>query len=114
MASREDIRRLLTGGDRRSIGDSRKAHALIEAEPSLVGELVRLTKHHDWLVTQRAIDLLEKLARAHTDWITPHKRVFLGPLADSDKWEIRLQIVRAMPLFKWTPTQMNRVEAVLL
>ena len=27
--------------------------------------------------------------------------------------EIRLQVVRALPLFRWTPTQMRRVEAIL-
>jgi len=111
---RDDVRRLLTGGDRRSIADSKKARALVEANPPLATELVRLTKDEDWLVTQRAIDLLEKLAHDHPEWIAPHKRVFIGPLAASDKWEIRLQVVRALPLFKWTPAQMKRVEAILL
>ena len=32
----------------------------------------------------------------------------------SDKWEIRLQIVRALPLFRWTPAQMRRVEEALI
>jgi hypothetical protein len=112
--SAEDIRRLLTGGDRRSIADSNKVRALVEADPSLVATLVQLTRDDDWLVTQRAVDLLEKLAHDHADWIEPHKRVFVGALADSDKWEIRLQVVRALPLFKWTPAQMKRVEAILL
>jgi hypothetical protein len=40
--------------------------------------------------------------------------VFIGPLADSDKWEIRLQIVRALPLFRWTAAQRRRAEAILL
>src|SRR6266571_4926587 len=40
-----------------------------------------------------------------------------GPLQEgvhSDKWEIRLQIVRALPLFRWTAPQRRRVEAILL
>ena len=40
--------------------------------------------------------------------------MFIGPLAESDEWEIRLQVVRALPLFRWTPTQAKRVEAILL
>jgi hypothetical protein len=114
MSRAEDIRRLLTGGDRRSIADSKQVRALVEAEPALVSELVRLTRDEDRLVTQRAIDLLEKLAHDHADWIAPHKQVFIGPLASSDMWEIRLQVVRALPLFTWTPAQMKRVEAILL
>ena len=61
-------------------------------------------------MSQRALDLLEKLAHEHADWIEPYKTIFIGPLAKSDKWEIRLQIVRALPLFQWTPAQARRVD----
>lgn len=61
----------------------------------------------------RALDLLEKLAHDHPDWIEPHKRLFIGSLADRDEWEIRLQIVRALPLFAWTARQRDRVVAIL-
>jgi len=85
-----------------------------ERDRSIVAHLVTLTEEDDWLVAQRAVDLLEKLAHDHPEWVAPHKRVFLGPLANSDKWEIRLQIVRALPLFAWTPNQLHRVEQILL
>jgi hypothetical protein len=45
--------------------------------------------------------------------VAPHKRVFIGPIADSDKWEVRLQVVRALPLFDWTPVQRRRALAIL-
>jgi len=105
---------LLSGGDRRSIADSNRVRALIERRPSRLKALVALTAHEDWLVTQRALDLLEKFAHEHPEWVEPYKQVFIGPLADSDKWEIRLQIVRALPLFRWTAPQRRRVEAILL
>ena len=108
------VRPLLQGGDRRGIADSNRARALIERDPSLVIELAALTTDEDWLVTQRSLDLLEKLARDHPDWIEPHKKIFIGPLAASDKWEVRLQIVRALPLFEWSPAQERRVEEILL
>jgi len=107
------IRPLLTGGDRRSIAKSNRVRRLVECDPALVAELVALTRDSDWLVVQRAIDLLEKLAHDHVEWIAPHRRVFLGPLARSDKWEIRLQIVRALPLFRWTPAERRRAVAIL-
>ena len=108
------IRPLLTGGDRRSIAKSNRARRLIEQDPSLVTELASLASDEDWLVAQRAVDLLEKLAHEHRDWIEPYKEIFIGPLAGSDKWEIRLQIVRALPLFDWTPAQARRVRQILL
>jgi hypothetical protein len=79
-----------------------------------VHELATLAEDEEWLIAQRAVDLMEKLAHDHPEWIEPYKKIFIGPLADSDKWEVRLQIVRALPLFRWTPAQMKRVEAILL
>jgi len=108
-----DIRSFLTGGDRRGIAHSDQAWALIEREPRRLAELAALTDDEDWLVRLRAMDLLEKLAHANPERVAPYRQVFIGPLADSDKWEIRLQIVRALPLFKWTPAQARRVEAIL-
>ena len=109
-----ELRWYLTGGDRRSIADSKRVRAIVEQDPAHVRELASLTDDEDWLVAQRAVDLLEKLAHDHADWIEPYKKIFIGPLADSDKWEVRLQIVRALPLFRWTPAQMKRVESILL
>ena len=60
---------------------------LIERRPSRLKELAALTTDDDWLVTQRALDLLEKLAHEHPDWVEPYKTVFIGPLAESDKWK---------------------------
>jgi hypothetical protein len=111
---RQSIRELLSGGDRRSIAQSNRARTMIERNPSLVGELAAHTRDEDWLVGQRALDLLEKLARDHPEWVEAHKTVFIGGAAESDKWEVRLQVVRALPLFRWTSTQQRRVEAILL
>jgi hypothetical protein len=110
----EKLRPLLTGGDRRDIAQSNRVRTLVEETPSRVEELAALTTDEDWLVTQRALDLLEKLAHDHPEWIEPFKEVFIGPLSASDKWEIRLQIVRALPLFQWRPSQQTRVETILL
>ena len=107
------MRPLLIGGDRRSIAQSNRARALVEKDSELVADLAALVNDENWLVSQRALDLLEKLAHDHPDWIEPHKHVFIGPLSGSDKWEIRLQIVRALPLFKWQPTELRRVKAIL-
>jgi hypothetical protein len=74
---------------------------------------VALTKDQDWLVIMRATDLLEKLAHEHPEWVEPYKEVFLS-LANSDKWEIRLQVVRALPLFNWRHRERRRVVEILL
>ena len=108
------LRRFLVGGDRRSIAQSDKVRARVEKDPRLVNELAALTTDSDWLVQLRAIDLIEKFAHSHPEWVAPYKRIFIGPLAKSDKWEIRLQVVRALPLFRWTPAQRQRAKDILL
>jgi len=112
--SRLEIYTLLRGGDRRSIADSNRARQAVESDPTLIRELVALTEDENWLVVQRALDLLEKLAREHAEWVEPYKGIFIGALCERPQWEIRLQIVRALPLFRWTPAQVRRVEAILL
>jgi hypothetical protein len=110
---KDSLRGFLLGGDRRSLARSSRALALVWAKPERVAELAAITLDEDWLVSQRALDLLEKLARVRPELIEPHKHVFIGPLADSDKWEVRLQIVRALPLFQWKTAEQSRVLAIL-
>lgn len=111
--SSDSLRDLLLGGDRRSIARSGRALELVRSRPARVAEVAVLARDADPLVSQRALDLLEKLAHDHPEWIEPHKRLFIGPLADSDRWEVRLQIVRALPLFRWKTAQRVRVLAIL-
>ena len=111
---RESLRRLLSGGDRRTLAQANRALERVRAEPRLVAELAGLTADRDWLVALRALDLLEKLAREHAEWIEPHKQAFIGALAESDKWEVRLQIVRALPLLAWAPSEERRAVQILL
>jgi hypothetical protein len=86
---------------------------MVRADPARVAELAALTGDGDWLVSLRALDLLEKLAHEHPDWVAGHKGLFIGPLAESDAWEVHLQIVRALPLFEWTAAERPRVLEIL-
>lgn len=112
-ARAKPLRGLLSGGDRRSIAHSTRAREIVRKTPARVEELAALTTDEDWLVSMRALDLLEKIAHAQPGLVQPHKQAFLGSLADSDKWEIRLQIVRALPLLRWTPDERVRVIHIL-
>jgi hypothetical protein len=107
------MRDLLSGGDRRSQAMSHLALARVRDDPRRVRELAALVDDEDWLVSMRALDLLEKLAHENPAWVEPHKRVFLGDAAASDKWEILLQVMRALPLFRWTPAERRRAIRVL-
>jgi HEAT repeat protein len=113
-AAARPLRALLVGGDRRSIARSNEALAVLRADEARVVELVRLLDDNDWLVVMRAMDLAEKLAHEHPEWIQAHRSVFIGPLAQHPSWEIRLQIARALPLLRWSSSERQRVIAILL
>jgi hypothetical protein len=106
------LTRLLSGGDRRSIAQAAHVLALMRTSPERVADLAALATA-DGLVAMRALDVLEKLAHEHADWVQPYKKLFIGRLSDSDQWEIQLQIVRALPLMKWTPRERARVIQIL-
>jgi hypothetical protein len=107
--TRSTLRHLLDGQDSRSLSQSAAARRLVEERPARVADLAALAGHQNWVVAMRALDLLEKLARAHPAWVQPHRAVFLRA-GGSDQWLIRLQVVRALPLLKWPARQ--RVEVV--
>lgn len=101
---------MLSGGDRRSIARSNEVLPLALGDPELVDELAKLAKDPDWLVAMRSVDLLDKVVRAHPEWVQPHRRLFLELLND-EHWEIRLQCVRTAPLLEWT--EQERKELLL-
>ncbi len=107
------LKPLLSGGDRRSIAQSNIVREFVRSAPARVAELAALASDENWLVSMRALDLMEKVAHERPESIQPYKEIFLGPLADSDKWEIRLQIVRALPLLTWTATERARAIEIL-
>jgi hypothetical protein len=106
--TRARLRQLLDGQDSRSLAQSSVARTLIEERPPRIGSLAALAGHANWVVAMRALDLLEKLSRTHPDWVQPHRVAFLKA-ATSDQWLIRLQVVRAFPLLRWTLRQRAEV-----
>lgn len=61
----------------------------------------------------RALDLLDKVAHRHPERVQPYKHLFIGPLADREQGEQRLQVVRTLPRLRWTPRERPRVVAIL-
>jgi hypothetical protein len=110
--TRRRLRQFLDGRDSRSLAQSASARALIDERPARIAALAELAGHANWVVAMRALDLLEKIARVHPDWVHPHRAVVLAS-ATHDQWLIRLQVVRALPLLPWTPRERAVVIRVL-
>jgi hypothetical protein len=48
--------------------------SIVRARPERIGELATLVEDENWLVSLRALDVLEKLAHDRPDWIGPYKQ----------------------------------------
>jgi hypothetical protein len=48
----------------------------VGAAAQRLAKLARLAEDDDWLVSMRAMDLLEKIAHDHVDWMRPYRSLF--------------------------------------
>lgn len=108
----EQLRRLLSGGDRRSIGRVGEAASRIARVPSGVSAAVRLMCDADPVVSMRAADALEKATRAAPDRLSPHKRALLGVIAANPQQEVRWHLLQILPRLRLTHAERARAFAI--
>lgn len=92
-----DLRALLAGGDRRSIGRVPEIVATVQANPTLLAELVAAMGDADPVVRMRAADAVEKATAAHPEWLAPYTAQLLGPLAAVPQQEVRWHVAQLLP-----------------
>ena len=89
---KKELRNLLTGGDRRSIGKVDVALSKIKVSPSSIQALLQLMRDTDPVVSMRAADALEKASRTNPEILMPHKHSLLGEILQMLP---RLQLTKA-------------------
>jgi len=103
-----ELRDLLTGGDRRSIGKVDVVLSRIKVSPSSIDPLLRLIRDIDPLVGMRAADALEKASRANPEILVRHKHCLLGEIAENPQQEIRWHLLQMLPRLRLTPSERRR------
>jgi hypothetical protein len=92
-----DLRTLLGGGDRRSIGGAEQASALIAADPVLFGAAVDLMLDANPVIRGRSADAVEKASRRAASLLQPHKERFLSTLAAIEQQEVKWHLLQILP-----------------
>ncbi|HQZ41141.1 MAG TPA: hypothetical protein PLH72_19120, partial [Vicinamibacterales bacterium] len=77
LRSVRSLRAMLLGGDRRSIAGSNGVLAMLRVHPERVAGVAALAEDADWLVSLRALDVLENLVHEHADWVDPYRHLFI-------------------------------------
>lgn len=100
-----DLRHLLEGGDRRSIGQADAVARRIAGSAPGIAAAVRLMQDADPVVATRAADALEKATRADHDSLAPHKRTLLGGIAAISQQEVRWHLLQMLPRLRLDPAE---------
>lgn len=107
-----ELRHLLAGGDRRSIGAADAVAARIAGSPAGIAAAVALMRDADPVIVMRAADALEKATRADPEGLAPHKGALLGDIARDGRQEIRWHLLQVLPRLPLDPAERARAFAL--
>jgi hypothetical protein len=117
MPPKPDLLQLLKGpkyqGDRRSIGRSNAAAALVLEHPGAARQLVRALWDADYVVRMRAADALEKASLQKPKLLNRFKAELLGLLSEATQQELRWHLALMVPRLPLTPAERLRAAADL-
>jgi HEAT repeat protein len=111
--AKRSIARLLSGGDRRSIGRSNHVVALVKRDPARFTELVLAMQHADPLVRMRAADAAEKITLHRPEYLQTHKRVLLRVVAHDRQKEVRWHVAQMLLRLKLSKRERAAAVAIL-
>ena len=113
MASKQEIRSMLSGGDRRSIGRVAEVIHIVNGNAQLISILVDCLRDEDTCVRMRAADALEKISRDCAALFRSHKASLLGSLAKATQQEVRWHLAVIVPRLQLTPFECRRAANIL-
>ncbi|HXN07954.1 MAG TPA: HEAT repeat domain-containing protein [Nitrospiria bacterium] len=105
MASQNELRVLLSGGDRRSVGNSNKVVSLAYRDPTILPFLVNLLEDKNILVRMRAADALEKVTQKNRDALNPSKPQLLRIAKESKDQEVKWHLAQMLPGLTLSPEE---------
>lgn len=110
---KENILKILSGGDRRSIGRAEEVAGEVLANPLLFKELVRGMASDDPIIRMRAADAAEKVTVHNPALLEPHKKKILNIIARIDQQEVRWHVAQMISRIPWNAVERKKVAALL-
>jgi hypothetical protein len=99
----DTVLQLLSGGDRRSIGESNRVAAMARDQPELMKVLIQGVENADPVLRMRCADAMEKATADRPELLVPYKKKLLRKLAKIEQHEVRWHIapmLARLPLSK--------------
>jgi hypothetical protein len=111
--SRQRLKELLSGGDRRSLGRSTEAQRIVLRQLRRFPELIRCMWSDDPVVRMRAADAAEKVTVERPELLHPHKQELLGLLAEAEQIELRWHLALMVQRLELTARERESAAAAL-
>lgn len=113
MENRRTLRRLLEGGDCRSLGHAEDVLAIVKRDPRKIDALMKCLWDSDPCVAMQAADLMEKLSREQPSLLQRYKRELLGLAAETSQQELRWHLAVTIPRLRLTVAESTRFVEIL-
>jgi hypothetical protein len=106
--------RSLSGGDRRSVGESNRAASAVLAEPELIAVLFRGLDVADPVLRMRCADAIEKVTAKLPELLAPYKKKILQHLSGIEQQEVRWHVAPMLARLPLTKAEEDTVVNLLL
>jgi hypothetical protein len=103
----------LSGGDRRSIGNSLDVAADVLANPKLFTDLFSGMHSDDPIIRMRAADAVEKVTVHNPILLQPLKKALLTKVALIEQQEVRWHCAQLFSRIEWTRPERSRIITIL-
>lgn len=110
----ERLEKLLSVGDRRSIGKTEEVIGLVLSNEEPFDGLIRLMFSDNPCVSMRASDAVEKITRVYPEWLMPHKDTLLKKIINVNQKEVRWHAAQILPRMDLTKKERGKVYELML
>lgn len=104
----------LSGGDRRSVGESNRAVLAVLECPELIGVLFQGLETPDPILRMRCADAIEKVTANRPELLLPFKKTILNRLSKLEQQEVRWHVAPMLARLPLTEAEEVTVVNVLL
>lgn len=104
---------LAEGGKKNTLGRAEEVVGIVLADHARLDELYRCLFEDDAWLRMRAIDALEKVCRAHPEWLEPYVERLLSEVAAIDQASIHWHLAEIFRKVELTRDQRERAIALM-
>lgn len=104
----------LSGGDRRSVGESNRAVLAVLENPELIAVLFQGVESPDSVVRMRCADAIEKVTANHPELLVPFKKAILNRLSKIEQQEVRWHVAPMLARLPLSEAEETTVVNLLL